>query len=53
MDTWNEDELDAIEQSLLEEGYESRQDYYLRFDPQWDETLDWIIMLPEVGECCE
>lgn len=25
-------------------------DYYARFDPYWDETLDYITMLLEVGE---
>lgn len=25
-------------------------DYYLKFDPIWDETLDYILMLPEIGD---
>lgn len=29
-------------------------DYYLvdynKFDTKWDDTLNWIVMLPEVGE---
>lgn len=30
--------------------YLSDAEYYSRFDPYWDSTLDWIFMLPEVGE---
>lgn len=30
--------------------YLEEADFYTRFDPQWDETLDFIVMLPEVGE---
>ena len=30
--------------------YLEEADYYLQFDPMWDETFDYIIMLPEVGE---
>ncbi len=30
--------------------YLNEADFYSRFDPQWDDTLNWIIMLPEVGE---
>jgi len=25
-------------------------EFYASFDPLWDETLDWIIMLPEINE---
>lgn len=27
--------------------YLEEADYYQRFNPEWDETLDYIIMLPE------
>lgn len=53
MENWSDEELDAIENSLLDEGYTSAEDYYSRFDPKWESTLDWITRLPEVGECCE
>lgn len=30
--------------------YLEEHEYYMSFDPIWNETLDWIVMLPEVGE---
>jgi len=30
--------------------YLEEADYYLQFDPMWDETLDYIEMLPDTRD---
>lgn len=32
------------------DGWVETDSIYTGFAPQWYDTLDWIVMLPEVGE---
>lgn len=45
---YNSDGSEHYAQNAQE--YLKEAEYYMSCDPMWDETLDYIIMLPEVGE---